>query len=724
MSVMDARHQAIADTIAQVRRIEHEDGVTPKALDRLKPVLIELAERTELFPKDHFPVFAGSHGRIFRLAEDEDHRFALYASAGVPGKAQPPHNHTTWAVIAGVYGQEHNVFYERYDNRAVPGEGRIRTTGELTVVKGNAVSFLPDDFHTIEVQGGEPSLHLHLYGRSLEHLPERIHFAASTGGAYKIFPASPNISTPEVTPGALKAMIRDGGELAILDVREEGVFAREHLLFAASLPMSHLEMRADALVPRRTTRVVIVDEDGGQLAQRAAYRLFDFGYKNIAVLAGGVRGWQKAGFELFSGVFVPSKAFGEIVEHECDTPRMEPAEVKERIDRGEDIVILDSRPMDEFRRMSIPGGIDCPGAELVHRAFDMVKSPETLVVVNCAGRTRSIIGAQSLINAGLPNKVVALKNGTMGWHLAGLKLDHGKTQHAPAPGAEGLKRAQDAAAQVARRFGVSRIDHATLARYRAEAPVRSLYLLDVRTPAEYEAGHLPGARSAPGGQLVQSTDLYVGTRNARLVLVDSEAVRAVMTASWLIQLGWTEVHVLDKALDDQTLEKGPERINVLGKLPPTATISVDELHRMLDRVSVVDLDTSLKYRAGHIHDAWFAIRARLSDSISKLPADRPVVLTSPDGMLARFAAGDLAGKTAHEIQVLEGGTEAWCIAGYKLQVGDEQWADQPEDVWYKPYDNRSGQEDKMREYLTWEVGLVAQVERDGDARFKVMKPIS
>ncbi len=719
MSIMDARYQAVFDTIAKVRRIEHEDGVTQAALERIKPVLIELASRTELFPKDQFAVPDGSHGRIFRLAEDADHRFALYASAGSPGKAQPPHNHTTWAVIAGVYGKEHNVFYERIDNRSVPGEGRIRKTGELTVVKGNAVSFLPDDFHTIEVLGREKSLHLHLYGRSLEHLPERINFATSEGGAYKIFPASPNISTPEVAPQALKAMIRDGGELAILDVREEGVFAREHLLFAVPLPLSHLELRADALVPRRGTRLVVVDADGGTLAQRAAYRLFDLGYKNIAVLKGGVRGWQKAGYELFSGVNVPSKAFGEIVEHRCGTPRIEPTELKARLDRGEDIVILDSRPLEEYRRMSIPGGIDCPGAELVYRAFDLVKSPDTLVVVNCAGRTRSIIGTQSLVNAGLPNKIMALKNGTMGWHLAGLKLDQGRTRHAPAPGPEGLKRAQEAARRVAERFGVRRIDHAGLARFRAEANKRSLYVLDVRTPAEYEAGHLPGSRSAPGGQLVQATDQYVGALNARLVLVDGEAVRALMTASWLTQLGWGEVYVLDKALDGQALEQGAEKATMLGDDGPVATISADELNRQRDRATVVDLDTSLKYRAAHIPGAWFAIRARLADTVARLPGDGPIVLTSHDGTLARFAARDLAPRTARKVLMLEGGTEAWRAAGYRIEADDERWADPPEDVWYKPYENRGAPEEKMREYLTWEVALVPQIERDGDAKFRV-----
>src|SRR5579883_2309643 len=325
MSVMQRRAEAIEETIDRVRRIEREMGVTREALEAIKPVLTELASRDDLFPAEHFPVHSGGHGRVYRLAEDPDQRFALYASAGVPGKAQPPHNHTTWAVISGVFGDEHNVFYDRIDNRDRPGIGRIRKTGELTVRKGNACAFLPDDFHTIEVVGGKPSLHLHLYGMSLENLPERIFFSSSEGGRYTVFGAPPNIACPLVPAAELKAMINDGEELAILHMREEGVFAANHLLFASSLPLSRLELRIDALVPRRSTRIVLCD-DGDGLAHRAAARLMHFGYRNLSVLAGGVPGWAEAGYELFSGINVPSKAFGEFVEHHEDTPRLEASE--------------------------------------------------------------------------------------------------------------------------------------------------------------------------------------------------------------------------------------------------------------------------------------------------------------------------------------------------------------------------------------------------------------
>jgi rhodanese-related sulfurtransferase len=559
-------------------------------------------------------------------------------------------------------------------------------------------------------------------GPSLDKLPGRITFAAASGGAYRTFPANPNIAEPVVRAPELKAMIRDGGELAILDVREKGVFSRGHLFLAVSAPLSRLELRVGSLVPRRSTRIVLCDGGEG-LAQRAATRLRLLGYTDLSVLEGGVEAWRQAGYEVFSGVNVPSKAFGEVVEHALDTPRLDPEEVKAKLDAGADMVILDSRPIDEYRKMSIPGALDCPGAELVHRAFGLVKSPETLVVVNCAGRTRSIIGAQSLINAGLPNRVVALKNGTMGWNLAGLRCDSGKETTAPPPDPAGLATAREAAARVAERCGVKRLDRSGLERLRGDRG-RTLYLLDVRDPGEFAAGHLSGARSAPGGQLVQATDEYVGTRNARLVLVDTEKVRAPMTASWLVQLGWEEVFVIAQEEAGGALEAGAAAPEVLGLADAGAeAIAPAALDAALKRgeAVVVDVDSSLAYRDAHLPGAWFAIRARLATSLAKLPQGRTLVFTSRDGALARFAAADAQALTQTPVRCLDGGTAAWRAAGLPLTDGDLLWADEHDDEWYRPYDKGGRGEEAMKEYLAWEIDLVGQVERDGDARFRVVR---
>ncbi|HUS95828.1 MAG TPA: rhodanese-like domain-containing protein, partial [Hyphomicrobiaceae bacterium] len=239
----------------------------------------------------------------------------------------------------------------------------------------------------------------------------------------------------EVSAVALRARLTGRAEIALVDVREEGAFSKSHIFLGSCLPASHLEFRAARLMPRKSVPVIVTDggPDDDGLAHRSAKRLGEIGYSDVSVLAGGVAGWAAQGYEVFSGVNVPSKAFGEFVEHHYDTPRIAAQDLMALTKAGEDIVILDSRPMDEFHRMSIPGGVDCPGAELVYRVGMMAPDPATTIIVNCAGRTRSIIGAQSLINAGIPNRVMALKDGTMGWELAGLQCARGLSDHAPEP---------------------------------------------------------------------------------------------------------------------------------------------------------------------------------------------------------------------------------------------------------------------------------------------------
>jgi len=512
----------------------------------------------------------------------------------------------------------------------------------------------------------------------------------------------------------LRRMLDDRDELAIIDVREELIFSENHLLHARSVPLSRLELLFGALVPRRGTRIVLCDDDDGA-AERAAAILAGAGYDNIAILDGGVAGWQKAGFELFSGVNVPSKAFGEFIEHSSHTPSIAPEELARMMGDGTNLAVLDSRPFDEYFRVSIPSATNVPGAELVLRARDAAPSPDTTIVVNCAGRTRSIIGAQSLINAGIPNKVIALRNGTMGWSLAGFTCDTGKQVRAPALSPAGLGAAREAAARVARRFDIKHVDRATLERWQAERE-RTLYLLDVRDPSEYAAGHLAGAISAPGGQLVQATDQYVGTLRSRLVLVDDLDVRAVMTASWLVQMGWEEVYVLA----EKGTETGMPAPPILGAtsaadraIEPTALAAL-----LPDRATIIDLSLSRNFRRGHIEGAWYAIRSRLAKALPKITLKGTVVLTSEDGVLAALAAPEIEALVQAPVRVLSGGNAAWARAGHKLIPGDDNMADEAVDAWLKPYERPSKTTDAMAEYLAWEVDLLPRIERDGTCRFR------
>ncbi len=536
--------------------------------------------------------------------------------------------------------------------------------------------------------------------------------------------------TKRIDARSLKAQLHDGGEIALLDAREEGPFSRRHLLMASCVPLSRLELLVDDLVPRRATRVVWCD-DGEGLAARAARRMAALGYQDVAALDGGVAAWEEAGYRLYSGVHVTSKAFAEVVEHEAGTPWISAPDLQKLIDSGADIAIFDSRSYEEYHNNSIPTAISVPGAELVYRFADLTPSPETTIIVNCGGRTRSIIGAQSLINAGFLNKIMSLKDGTMAWHLAGIGVVPGATRRPPEVSGAGLSAGREAAARVAARCDIPRIDKATLDRWRAEAAERTLYVLDVRTPEEYEAGHLRGARSAPGGQLVQETDAHVATWGGRIVLVDDNGVRATMTASWLKQMGWADVAVLAAGPAERDLGgdwvSGRHVPRVLGlEGAAVCGIGASELSRALAVGSavVIDLALSRRYGQGHIPGAWFAIRARLADALAKLPAAKTpavetIVLTSPGGRLAQLAAAELAGIASAPVVVLAGGTRAWVEAGLPLEQGATHMADAAGDVVLSARERNQDREAAMREYLEWEINLVNDMATDDDHRFQV-----
>jgi rhodanese-related sulfurtransferase len=516
-----------------------------------------------------------------------------------------------------------------------------------------------------------------------------------------------------LTAAAVKAMLGDGTEQAPIDVREELTFSQNHLLWARNVPLSRLELRFARLVPRKATRIVLIDGNDG-LVERAADILTRAGYSDLSYLDGGVAAWETAGFVTFSGVHVPSKAFGEFVEHDSGTPSVSAQELDAMMHSGTKMVVLDSRPFDEYSRISIPTGINVPGAELVLRARDVAPSPDTAIVVNCAGRTRSIIGAQSLINAGVPNKVVALRNGTMGWHLAGLACASGKADRAPSVSRNGLAWAKSAAEKVAARWGVDRIDRATLEQWRKDE-TRTTYVFDVRDPSEYLAGHYPGAISAPGGQLVQATDIYAGVLGARIVCCDDKDVRALMTAAWLKQMGWRDVFVLAEAGQETEQETGEPAPLLLGA--PAANRAIDPSTALAtDNVSIIDLSTSPHYRRGHIPGAWFAIRSRLERALAKIAPMGDVILTSEDGVLAGLAVNDAQALTERPVFWLMDGNAAWAAAGFPLSTA-EKMADEPLDVWLKPYERPNDNEAAMNAYLSWEVDLLERIERDGTTHF-------
>jgi len=525
---------------------------------------------------------------------------------------------------------------------------------------------------------------------------------------------------PTLTYADVRAALLARKEIALVDVREEDPYAQAHPLWAANLPLSRLELEAWSRIPRRDTLIVLYGvHDGADLAPLAAAKLVELGYTRVYLLEGGLDGWRAAGGEVFQDVNVPSKSFGEYVEAQRHTPSFSAQEVKALLDAKQDVVIVDARRYDEFQTMSIPTATSVPGAELVLRIRELAPDPATQVIVNCAGRTRSIIGTQSLVNAGIPNPVAALRNGTIGWLLADQVLDHGiNRRHPDSVSAETRAQAQADARAVAERANVPRIALADVARL--EAPDRTLYKLDVRTPEEYAAGHLPGFASAPGGQLVQETDHTAAVRGARIVLTDDDGVRADMTASWLAQMGW-EVYVVNPVDARERSATGPWHAPT-ADTPAVRTVDARALAGWLEAgdTAVIDVTRSANYVARHIPGAWFAVRSDLPGALTRIPPARRYVLTCGSSLLARFAAVDLARLTQAEIWVLDGGTAAWVAAGLPVESGETHLASERIDRYRRPYEGTNAPRAAMQGYLDWEFGLVEQLGRDGTHGFRVI----
>jgi len=507
-------------------------------------------------------------------------------------------------------------------------------------------------------------------------------------------------------------------EIAVLDVREEGAYALAHPLFAASLPLSRLEIDVLDRLPRKDVEIVVYD-DGDAIAQRAVHRLQELGYADVGLLHGGLAAWRAAGAELFRDVNVPSKAFGELVEARRHTPSIAAEELHAKLRAGENLVVVDARRFEEFRTMSIPSATSVPGGELVLRVPELAPDRNTLVVVNCAGRTRSIIGTQSLLNAEIPNPVVALRNGTIGWSLAGLSLDRGASRTYAAVGAESIRQSAFAARAVADRAGVVRIDAALYGMWSRD-PTRTLYRFDVRAPEEYAEAHMRGFRSAPGGQLVQETDVFAPVQGARIVVTDNDGVRANMAASWLAQMGW-DVGVLEEGAKQEPLERGAWR-PARPPTPAVSTITAQALARLSKDgpVIVLDLATSPEYERGHVPGAWFAPRSGWQADFLAPLAHRAIALTSPDGAMAAFSAPDFQSCSGIQPVVLTGGTAAWVAAGLPIEQGASHASASARDVYKRPYEGSDNLREAMQAYLEWEFGLVAQLERDNTHHFRVL----
>lgn len=523
-----------------------------------------------------------------------------------------------------------------------------------------------------------------------------------------------------VEAATLKTWLSDGREIAFFDVREPGPFADGHPFFAVPLPYSRLELDIAHLAPNRSVRMVLCDGGDG-VAERARKRAEALGYSNVTVLAGGTPAWKSAGYTLFEGVNLPSKTFGELIEHARHTPRISAQDLEAMTRRGDDFVIVDGRTWAEYTRFNIPGGISCPNGELALRIGQIAPDPKTTIVVNCAGRTRSIIGAQTLIDFSVPNNVVALENGTQGWFLAGFELERGADRRWPDAPADAREREamQVKARRHAERHDVTWVTGDDVVGWLADA-ARTTYLLDIRTAEEVSAAPMPGFRHAPGGQLVQATDQWVGVKGARLVIADGDMVRAPMVAAWLRQLGHDACVLGSSGGLPDARQTAHRAIPADSILPAVRAIAAREAAARLEsgKAQAVDLRSSAAWSGGHVPGSVWSIRPRVASAVRD-PA-LPVILIADDVSLARAAALDLTEAGAAEALLLQGGVAAWQADGRKLGAAPGQPPDVERiDFVFHTYGRHEGNAAAARAYLDWETNLVNQLDAQERGVFRL-----
>jgi rhodanese-related sulfurtransferase len=515
-----------------------------------------------------------------------------------------------------------------------------------------------------------------------------------------------------ISPQALKTLLASDASFALIDVREAGEYNSSHIPGASLIARRQLEFVIPHAVPFTGARVVVCDDDGRRAALAAA-TLERLGYRDVSVLDGGINRWVTEGFPTEWGSNVPSKDFGEKVEVRAHVPEVEARELAERMRRGEKFLILDSRTPEEFRRFCIPGGRSVPGGELALRITDLARDldRDTTIIVNCAGRTRSIIGTRVLQRMGFTN-VYGLKNGTAGWLLAGERLESGADRVGlPEPSREAVAAAEAYAARLAAEDGVRSLDVAALERVMKRCPAETIYLVDVRTREEYAAGHIPGFRWFPGGQAVQRSDDVAVVKHATFVFACDGKARSTVIASWYRQMGFRDVYALDGGTRAWLAAGGALERDGLDEIPAgyeraraaTRRVSAPALHAS-PSPAVIFVDTSQDFARGHVPGARWVPRGWLEFWIGDVVPSKstPLTVTCNDGLGSTLAAVTLAELGYTDVAVLDGGMAAWQRAGLPLEKGLAGVMAPPTDVVLSGPDRNFAD---MQNYLRWEEAL-------------------
>ncbi len=529
-----------------------------------------------------------------------------------------------------------------------------------------------------------------------------------------------------MTPAELHVLLlaEPATELALLDVRETRWFVQRHPNLARNAPLSGLELQVRALVPRRSTPVVLYDDrnapDGA--AQAAAAVLARLGYTDVRTLDGGIERWVADGLPAIDGYGTLVKAFGDRARLHYGTPGLPIEALRARQRDGLPTTLVDARPRAEFEFLSLPGARNHAGTELALRHFEPGDAAHVWAV-NCFSRTRGIVSATTLRLLGRAPEAVFVEDGIMAWALQGAPVVQNATpdHELPAEPPALLRRTAD---DLLARFALPVADAAQLARWRADG-TRTLYLFDVR-PAADPAFAGTALQQVPGGQLLMHFENLVGTRGARIVLVDDPAhrLRAAITSFWLTQLNQAEVYVFDGVLSPDQVPPAPP--DTAADAPPSFDAAALAQLRQDGAVTVIDVGPSLDYERGHLPGALWLLPASLDPLAPHAVPGHTLVFTSPDGAAARRVARDARQRWGHSasgvgVGWLAGGTQAWKASGRPLSSAfvPGQLLAPFDDDWGSVMRVFGPRRDAVwADYLAWERALAERVLQDPSVRFR------
>jgi rhodanese-related sulfurtransferase len=440
------------------------------------------------------------------------------------------------------------------------------------------------------------------------------------------------------------------------------------------------------------------------------------GYKRVAVLDGGINAWASHDMGTQWGMNVLGKDFGEHVEVKYQVPTIHPDEIVRRRSLGEKVVVLDTRTYEEYQKHCVPDARSMPGVELALRIEDVrSRDMDSLIVVSCAGRTRSIIGTRLAQRMGV-ERVVGLRNGISGWFLAGHALEEGANRLDLAPPSQaGLRKAEEFARRVATEDGVGLMSADELAAQWEGRNSECTYLVDVRTAPEHLSGHIPGSTHFPGGQAVQRAEDVAPVRGAKIIFYCDGVVRSFITASWFRQMGFERVCALDGGIAawsatgrSLTIGPGHDQRDV-AKQPMARTISASQLHKWVNRgddVSLLFVGTSREFATGHVQGSRWISRSWLELNVADFVSqrDRCIVISDIEPSSARLAADALSQIGFTNVYALEGGTKEWAAADLPIEIGLGGVMQTPNDVLPPPTGPERSHAD-MINYLRWEEAL-------------------